>query len=455
MHKPHTISKIIRGISRRLWPRHALSTLFGLLFLTLLSTPVPGQTAQFDSWTTQNGMRVLFAPAPALPMLDIRLLFDAGAVRDADLPGLARLTSQGLAFGTSEMDADAVAETFDSVGARFSSNAGLDSAHISLRSLTQPDWLDTALEMLTSLLRDPAFPQSDLDRGRRQALLALRQEGQEPGAIGMRRFFELAYGDHPYANHTLGSEESLKTITRRDLRQFFDTYYVQANAVLAMTGDISLEHAQNIATRIAEALPPGRAAQPLPPVSGPTESIREHLPFPSEQAHIFMGAPALKQSDPARYPLKVANHAFGGGSLTSRLFQEIRSRRGLAYSVSSHFRPMKAQGPFLISMQTGISQVEEALEVLDKELRQFISEKLTPEELQASKDNIIGGFPLGLASNSGIVSALAGIGYHGLPEDYLATYTGRIEQVTLDTALAAVREHLHPERMVTVIVGGQ
>ncbi|SMP71980.1 zinc protease [Desulfonatronum zhilinae] len=426
-----------------------------LVLLGFLCGPTtPARAADFETWTTSNGLRVLFAPAPALPMLDIRLVFDAGSARDGEHGGLARMTNLALAFGTPKLDADTVAERFESVGAQFSTSAARDMAIVHLRTLTEPDWMETAVATLVSLLADPAFPEDDLARARRQTLQALQRERQEPGAVAAREFYRLAYGDHPYAAHPLGTEQSVPTLEKTLIQFFYQHHYTAQNAVLALTGDLSLDAAQALSRRIAATLPQGERPSALPSPELPSEPILEHIPFPSEQAHIFMGGPLLRLDDPDRFPLSVANHVFGGGGFTSRLFQDVRTERGLAYSVSSHIQPMAAEGPFLITMQTGVHHAAEALSVLRDALAVFINEGVTEEELAASKDNIIGRFPLGLASNSDIAATLGMIGFYDLAPDYLTTYTDHVARVTREDAGDALARRLMADRMVTVVVGG-
>lgn len=429
------------------------------LCLTMLFVLAPGfvspvQSAEFQTWTTENGMTVLFAPAPTLPMLDVRLIFDAGSARDGVHNGLARLTNLALAFGTSDMDADTVAERFESLGAQFSASAARDMATLRLRTLTEPDWMEAALATMLSLLEEPAFPEDDLARARRQTLQVIQRERQEPGAIASRLFFQLAYGDHPYARHPLGTEESVPGLTRMLVQDFFQNHYTTQNAVLALTGDLSEDAARKLSQRIDAALPKGGRPAALPAPQAPEEPILRHIPFPSEQAHIFMGKPLLRQGDPDRFSLTTANHVFGGGGFTSRLFQDVRTRRGLAYSVSSHIQPLAAEGPFLVTMQTGVHQAAEALGVLREALAVFIDKGVTEEELAASRDNIIGRFPLGLASNSGIVATLGIIGFYNLAPDYLETYTEYVARVSPEMVMDALSRRMTADRMVTVVVGG-
>jgi len=426
-----------------------------LLVIAAIGIAPATQAVDIESWETEQGMRVLFAPAPTLPMLDVRLTFDAGAARDGDRNGLARLTSNALAHGTADMDADAVAERFEAVGAQFNTTSARDMGIVTLRTLTEPDWMAEAIDVLTEILAAPAFPEDDLARERRQMLQALQRERQEPGSVASRRFYQLMYGEHPYGNAPSGSEDTIPTLTRAEVESFFRQYYTAGNAVLAMTGAISRADAEALAERIARALPEGGRAPALPPVPKLEGPVTERIAFPSEQAHIFMGAPALRRDDADYYAMTVGNHALGGGGFTSRLFREVRTARGLAYSVHSAVRPMAAEGPFLIGMQTGTDQTDEALQVLREELQRLHQEGVDPDELEASQANITGGFPLRLASNSDIVQNLGMMGFYDLPLDFLAAHNDRIDAVSREEVHAVIQRHIDPEALVTVVVGGE
>lgn len=421
----------------------------------LLALALPAQAVEIEEWETTEGLRVLFVEAPDLPMVDLRLTFDGGASRDGSQGGLALLTSSALRHGTADMDADELAERFESVGAEFGTQSLRDMAIINLRSLTEPDWMDAALDTLTDVLAAPAFPDSDFDRARRQALQGLQRERQDPGSVATRRFYELMYEGHPYANWPRGDRDNLEALSPGDARTFFERHYTTGNGALAITGGLDREQAESIAARISSALPRGPAVDPLPDVPQRDEPVEERIDFPSEQAHIHMGAPALRRGDDDHYALTLANHAFGGGGFTSRLFQEIRSQRGLAYSVSSRFQPMAVEGPFRIGMQTGVDQADDAVNALRDELRRWHAEGIDADELEASRENTVNSFPLSLASNSDIVSLLGMMAFYDLPLDYLERYIERMEAVELDDLNERLRERINPDAMVTVIVGGQ
>jgi zinc protease len=432
----------------------SMRILIGALLGMLLIAPVHAGPA-IEYWETDNGLKVYFMEAPDLPMLDLRVVFRAGSARDGDTPGLARLTNGLLNTGAGDWDADAIAERFESVGAQYGADALRDMAYLSLRSLTEADWLEAALETFTAVLGEPRFPERDLERARRQTLVALESQAQNPGSVAQRTFFEAVYGDHPYAMAPLGTEESVRAITREQVEAFFRAFYVARNGVLVLVGGVDRAEAEAIAERVAAALPEGGPAPELPPVEPLEEARTIRVAFPSEQAHVFIGQPGMRRADPDYFPLYVGNHMLGGSGFTSQLFEEVRSRRGLAYSVYSYFTPMEADGPFLMGVQTQVSQAEEAIEVMRDTLARFREQGPDGAQLRASRRNITGGFPLRTASNSAMVGNLAMMGFYDLPLDYLERYSERVEAVDESAIREAFQRRLDPERMITVIVGGE
>jgi zinc protease len=167
-----------------------------------------------------------------------------------------------------------------------------------------------------------------------------------------------------------------------------------------------------------------------------------------------MGGPGMSRRDPDYFSLYVGNHILGGGGLVSRLNEEIREKRGLSYSVYSYFSPMRRKGPYVLGLQTRNDQVGQALEIARETVKRFIKEGPTAEELEAAKKNITGGFPLRIDSNAEIVEYIAMIGFYGLPLDYLDTFSANVEAVTREQIRDAFRRRVVPDRMVTVVVGG-
>ncbi|MBF0255085.1 MAG: insulinase family protein [Gammaproteobacteria bacterium] len=410
---------------------------------------------KIDSWTTSKGTRVLFVPSPGLPMVDIRVVFDAGSARDGAHPGLALLTNSLLTEAAGPWSADELAERMEFVGAELSNSALRDMAWVSIRSLTDPKVLEVSLETLAAVLAKPAFIPKDFERMRESILASLKREQENPGDIAQKAFYQAVYGDHPYAGNPTGTAESVKALTPQQAQAFHRDYYVAANAVLAMVGDLSAEQARQIAEQVTVDLPRGKPAPVLPepkPLSAP---VVKHIEHPSSQTHIYLGQPGMKRGDTDYFPLYVGNHVFGGSGLVSILSGEVREKRGLSYSVYSYFMPMRQLGPFQMGAQTRNSQAAEAIKVMRETLDRYREQGPSAEELQASQRNISGGFPLSIASNKKIVEYLAMIGFYQLPLDYLDTLVSKVEAVTSEQVRESFRRRLDAERLVLITVGQQ
>jgi zinc protease len=426
----------------------------GALLAWLFAAGVAQAMPAIQHWTTENGARVYFVPAPELPMVDVRVVFAAGSARDAALPGLAGLTNGLLDKGASGLSADAIADRLDGLGAQLGSGSLRDMAWVSLRSLSDAAHFDPAVGLMVEVLGKPDFNQRDIDRERERTLVALRHSEQEPEDIAEYHYYAAIYGQHPYASRPIGTESSLKRITRGDITAFHARYYVAGNATIAIVGDIDRAGAERLARRLSAALPAGPPAAPLPAVAPLTKASEEHIFHPSTQTHVLMGAPGIDRDDPDFFPLYVGNHILGGSGLVSQLYEEVREKRGLSYSVYSAFTPMQKEGPFSLGLQTRNDQMDEALRVLRETLQRFHDQGPTEKELEAARKNITGGFALRIDSNSKIIEYLAVIGFYGLPLDYLETFNDKVTAVTRGQIRDAFQRRVHPEVMATVIVGG-
>jgi zinc protease len=185
----------------------------------------------------------------------------------------------------------------------------------------------------------------------------------------------------------------------------------------------------------------------------PTQPQEIRIDYPSRQSHIFVGQPGLKRDDDQYFQLYVANHPFGGSGFTSRLVNNIREQRGLAYSVYSYFSPMRQLGPFTMGMQTRSDQTDEALKLMRDELKRYLEEGPTEDEIKASHSNITGSFPLNLDSNSKLLDYIAMIGFYDLPLDYLQHFVEHVEAVDANAAKTAMQQRIKLDRLVTVVVG--
>ena len=433
-------------------PNALLSSILAaaLLLVSSLAAAVP----EIQNWRTANGVPVYFIPARELPMVDAQILFNAGSARDGERPGLAKLTNALLEEGAGDWSADVIADRLDRVGARFSASSRRDSASVSLRSLVDPRYLQPTVETVARLLKEPTFAPDAVERVRQQMLTALQERAQSPGAIAQDAFYKALYGSHPYGLPPDGTSASLNAITRAEIQAFHRRHYAAANAVIAIVGDLDRPAAEQLANALVGGLPQGEPIPPTPPVAPLAASQTLRIPHPSSQSHILIGQVGVSRADPDYYALYLGNHVLGGNGLVSRLAQEIREKRGLAYGAYSAFSPMRQAGPFLLNLQTRNDQVDTALQVAQATLREFTANGPDPQLLEEARQNITGGFALDLAGNGKLAGALGSIAFHGLPLDYLRNYIGMMNGISLEQVKTAWQRHVQPDRSITVIVGG-
>ncbi|MDR3158113.1 MAG: insulinase family protein [Zoogloeaceae bacterium] len=411
-----------------------------------------------EHWQTVTGAKVYFVHSAALPILDVQLDFAAGAIFDPpEKAGLAASVGALLEMGAGAMTETEISDHLADVGAQLASGVEDDLARVSLRTLTAPEKMGAALDVLETILRQPHFAADVFERERARGIAAIKDALTRPGPVAQRAFRAALYPGHPYGN--AATPESLAAIRHADLQAFWRARYGAANAVVSIVGNLQRPDAEALAERLAAALPPADSAA-LPALPAPPmrvkPGVKQRLPHPSStQAHIYLGLPAISKGDPDFFPLLVGNYILGGGGFVSRLMTEVREKRGYAYSVYSYFSPMKQDGPFTIGLQTRKEQADEALRVTRQVLEQFLADGPTAAELAAAKAYLAGSFPLNLDSNRKILSQIANIGFYNLPLDYLAQYPSRVRAVTLPEIRAAFARHVAMDRLAEVIVGAE
>ena len=419
--------------------------------LALVALPARANPA-IQHWTLDNGARVYFVETRALPLVDIDISFAAGSAYDpADKSGLAAFVRSLLETGTSMLDEEAIATAFAELGARFGGTVDNDRASLTLRTLSHAAERERSVALLAQLLAAPAYPAAQLERERTRAIAALRDALTQPDTLAARAFSAGVFGNHPYGlNFT---EATLNALSQIDLIAFHQRFYTAPNASVSIVGDLSRDEADAVARTLTASLPAGIAAPTLAVPVQPAAS-ETRIPHPAEQAHISLGLVGMSRDDPDYYPLLVGNYVLGGGGFVSRLMQEVREKRGFAYSVYSYFAPQRVPGLFEIGLQTRGSQADEALAVARQVLAGFVADGPTAAELQAAKDNYINGFGLRLDSNAKVLTYVALIGFYRLPLDWLDRYPEHVAAVTATQVRDAFQRRVKAEHLVVVIAGG-
>ncbi|MFT3742333.1 MAG: pitrilysin family protein [Gammaproteobacteria bacterium] len=407
-------------------------------------------------WQTAQHVPVYFVASHGLPMVDIQVLFQAGSVRDGDKPGLAQFTNAMLDEGTTRLTVDEIAARFDDVGAVFSNHAERDQATVALRSLIDPQYFDSALSTFNEVLTQPIFPKSNFERLKKQMLVSLNQNEQDPVALAKKTFMGTLYGNLPYNHPALGTIAGVNSITLEDIKAFYHRYYNASNAIVVMVGDMSTEQAHHIAEQITQSLPKGQPADPLVMAKSAIDSSQsQHVYFPAEQTTVLMGTVGITPQDPDYFPLMLGNYTLGGSGLVSRLFHQVREEHGLVYQIVSQLVPLAAQGPFFVFLQTRNAEAQRAIQMTQRIVQDFIEQGPSQAELDAAKKYTIGSFPLNLASNADILNQVAYIAFYGLPLDYLDTFRDKVNAVTVEEIKTALLKRLRPEEFLIVTVGGK
>lgn len=424
------------------------------LIIVLFSQPA-FSAAKIKNWKTTQGSDVYFVATKGLPMVDIRVVFDAGSARDGAQHGIAALTSTLLDTGAGDWNADEIAQRFESVGAQFGAGTSKDNAWVSLRSLTETRLLNKALQTMQGILKKPAFNEVDFQREKNRTLAGLKHREESPGAQASIEFFKSLYKNHPYAHPSSGEVDTVSKFGATDLRSFFKQYYVAKNARVIIVGDLNQQQAMGVAQSLISGLTLGQKPKELVDVPKPTKGITKHIQFPSTQTHVLAGMVGMHRKDKDYLSLYVGNHILGGSGLVSQLFGEVREKRGLAYSAYSYFSPLYRNGPFTMGLQTRNDQTTQAVEVMQNTLKAFVKKGVTEKALIAAKKNITGGFAMRFDTNSKLISYVSMIGFYQLPLDYLDTFQQRVEAVTVESIKDAFNRRVRPENINTITVGGE
>ncbi len=430
--------------------------------LALLFSSAAWAALPIDHWTQASGAQVYLVQSPAIPMLDVQIDFDAGSRRDpAAQAGLAGLMAGATSYGVrasgkqAALDENALSDAWADLGASFSGSASADRLSFNLRSLTYPDLLAQAAELASRQLAEPLFPDAAWQRDRPKHIAALKEANTRPATLAARAFAQAVYGSHPYGYET--TADTLMHIGVADFRALHARALKPCAAKLSIVGALDRAQADALATQLLSRLPSTScAAQPaVAEVAALTAPHQQQLAFASAQAHVLIGQPGIRRSSPDYFALLVGNHILGGGGFTARLTEEVREKRGLTYSVYSYFMPGLHAGAFTIGLQTRPDQAAQAVQLVHQVLQQFVAQGPTEAELQAAKDNLIGGFALRLDSNRKLLDNVSNIAWNDLPLDYLDTWTAQVARLTLADVRSAFARAVQPERLVTVVLGAQ
>ncbi len=400
-----------------------------------------------------NDLVWLFSPQSELPLVTLQLLIKAGTlVEPQGKEGLANLAASLLLSGTKSRSATQIAQELDFMGAKLKAEGGDDFATLSLTVLKKD--LAQALDLLKDVLLNPAFAPEELKRKVAQFRAALESEQDEPMVVASRTFASKLYGPFPYGHPVLGTPGGLSAISRNDLVEFHHRFYRPNNAVLSLVGDLTQEEARQWVTKTFGAW----AAAPIPPLKlPPIPPLKQREVVVTNkdisQANIILGGLGITRNNPDFYALQVMNYILGGGGFSSRLMDDIRVNRGLAYSVGSSLSPGLEPGPFTVTLETKNASAGEAINQVVEQIRLIRAKPVTDQELGDAKSYLIGSFPRKMDSMSKRAWLLGYVEVYGLGLDYPWRYPELIQHLTPADIQKVAEKYLHPENYLLVVVG--
>ena len=440
------IRKIIR--SRLFQPIIAPAAVLSLLLWTVL----PAGAMQIQKVVSKKGIEAWLVEDHSRPILSLQFAFTGGTVQDPEgKPGVATFAAGMLDEGAGDLDSEAFQNRLEDLAAKMTINASYDHVSGSFQTLTENR--DEFFKLLHMALTAPHFAQSDVERIREQLIAMLRVEEKDPDKVASLEWHKLAFGSHPYGRPTNGTLESVAAITPGDLHDYAKRIFARDNLKIAAVGDIDAAKLGELLDTVFGDLPAKSERRPVQDFAWENTSKQRIVTMPNPQSVVQFGFQGLKRRDPDFIPAYILNYVVGGGGFSSKLMQEVREKRGLAYSVYTYLYPLDHVGVFAGGVATENKSVGQSLDLIKAELETASKEGLTEQELRTAKDYLIGSFPLRFDTSSKIAAQLLAIQLDDLGINYIDRRNSEIEAVTVDDIKRVAKRLMEPKNLIVTVVG--
>ncbi|KAB2955770.1 MAG: insulinase family protein [Rhizobiaceae bacterium] len=441
---------MIHVTPRRVLANVIASLLLSIVFLTLPAVVAARAAVAIQEVRSASGITAWLVEDYTVPIVSIRFAFPGGSTQDpAGKEGLANLMSGLFDEGAGELDSDAFQERLDDVGAEMRFSAGRDRFYGSMRVLA--DQRAEAFGLLTLAITQPRFDQGPVERIRSQIVAGIVAGARDPDRAAQVAWSQAIYGDHPYARRNEGTEATLASITRDDLNAQHRRLFARSKLRIGVVGAIDAETLKAELDRIFGDLP---AEPELSPVTRADLKLGQEIGvnYDLPQTSLRLAYPGIERKDPQFFAAYLMNEVLGGGTFSSRLFEEVREKRGLAYSVGSSLINNEYSAGLVISTATRSDRAAETLEVIRREVARMAAEGPTEAELAAAKKYVVGAYAINnLNSSAAIAATLVELQLDELGIDYIERRAALINGVTLDDARIAAKKLLSAEPAVMVV----
>ena len=422
------------------------------LTLALLVAPLSAKAVEIERVISDGGIEAWLVEDHSLPIVSMRFLFPGGAATDPiGREGLANMVSGLLDEGAGELDSQTFQAKLADQSISLSFNASRDNFGGNLKTLTRNR--DEAFGLLRLALSEPRFDEDAVERIRAQISAGIAARVNNPNRIAQRTFWGAAFPDHPYARPVEGTLDSVAAITEEDLRTFVSRRLSRGDLIVGVVGDITAEDLKALLDKtfgdLAERSEAFTIPRADPAAVGEVIVVEQDIP----QARVVFGQKGLYRDDPDYYAALVLNHILGGGSFTSRLYEEVREKRGLAYSVFSYLLPMDSAALWMGGAGTENASVSVSIELVRNQWANIRAFGVSQEELDKAKANLIGSFGLRFDSSAAIAGMLVAVQRRDLGIGFLDERNTLIEQVTLEDVNRVAKRILDPEALTVVVVG--
>ena len=424
--------------------------------IVLLGMVVPGPAAAGAPLAHRevlpNGIVLLVAERPAVPIVAVRVLTRAGAVFDPDdRAGVANLTGALLTRGTAKRTGPELDSAIEFVGGSLEAAAGRDSLTVAL-SVQKKD-LALGLDLVSEVVLSPTFPPAEVTRKVSEIQAAIRRSEEDPGTVASRVLARLVYPGHPYGVPVEGTRESVARLTRDDVVKFYAQQVRPDTTVVAVVGAVTVDEARReITARLGAWARPAGAPQSITPVTAPASPREETVKRELTQSTIMFGRLAIRQTDPDYFPLSVASYVLGGGS-ASRLYARVRDEAGLAYAVYSWLSTARYGAAFAVTAQTRTAEAPKVVVMVREELARMTRGAVAERELALAKQYLVGSFPFRLDTSGKVADFLVAVEDQGLGLDYADRYKERIARVTARDVQRVAAKYFPPATFNLVTVG--
>ena len=401
---------------------------------------------------SKGGIAAWFVRDTSVPLLSMEFLFKGGAALDPKgKTGLANLTASLLDEGAGDLDSQAFQERLQNLSIQLNFDVDYDTFGGSLKTLNRNR--AEAVHLLQLALMQPRFDAPDIERITGEVVAGIKQRASRPGYLAQRVWQQVIYPNHPYGRPITGNEASLKKIQRSDLKDFVKANLAKDRLMIGVSGDITAAELGTLLDDVFGGLPATAQTHTIPPADpvslGYTFVLNRQVP----QSVAIFGLPGLKRDDPDFYAAYVMNHILGGGTFNSWLYEEVREKRGLAYSIYSYLEPRKELPFWMGNVATANAGMAKSVELIREQVRKMRDQGVTDKELEDAKLFINGSFPLRFTSTDRIASILVQLQFDKLGIDYLERRPSLISAVTKEDIARVAKRFLDPTKLTFAVVG--